>query len=150
MTVTQGETRNTNLANGLPCSNRLSYRVTRQLNRWVWVLKFMLCTSLLKLIQWSLTEKKTKRVTPNRSKGTMQQIFMAWYHSPLSSLSSLFPPPMKTMKIHAYPACPIPQHPGRGFESLPESLSLSFPLFIFFFSVTLTWIKVWLSGMEHV
>ena len=85
----------------------------------------------MKLVQWSLTEKKSKRVTPNRVKGTMQQISSAWYHSPLSSLPSLFPPPMKT---HACPACPIPQHPSRGFESLPESLSLSFPLFIFFLS----------------
>ena len=44
--------------------------------------------------------------------------------------------------------------PGRGFESLPESLSVSFPsLFLSLFlsfSLTLTSVKVGLSGLESV
>ena len=39
MTVTQGGTRTRDLANGLPCSNQLSYRVTQQLSGRVRVLK---------------------------------------------------------------------------------------------------------------
>ena len=39
VTVTQGGTRTHDLANGLPCSNKLSYRVTWQLSDRVWVLK---------------------------------------------------------------------------------------------------------------
>ena len=38
-TVTQGRNQTHNLANGLPCSNQLSYRVTRQLSGWIQVLK---------------------------------------------------------------------------------------------------------------
>ena len=37
--VTQGRTWTRDMANGLPCSNQLSYRVTRQLSGWVRVLK---------------------------------------------------------------------------------------------------------------
>ena len=39
MTVTQGKTRAHNLANGLPCSNQQSFRVTQQLSGWVRLLK---------------------------------------------------------------------------------------------------------------
>ena len=39
LTVTQGGTRTRDLANGLPCSDQLSYRVTRQLSGRIRVLK---------------------------------------------------------------------------------------------------------------
>ena len=39
MTVTQERTQTHDLANGLPCSNQLSYQVTRQLSGWIRVLK---------------------------------------------------------------------------------------------------------------
>ena len=51
MTVAQGGTRTHDLANGLPCSNHLSYRVTQQLSGWVWVLKAELQGIQLKRIQ---------------------------------------------------------------------------------------------------
>ena len=50
MTVTQGGTRTHDLANGLPCSNQLSYWVTRQLSGWVRVLKAELPGIQLKII----------------------------------------------------------------------------------------------------
>ena len=48
--VTQGGTRTHNMANGLPCSNQLSYWVTRQLSGWVQVLKAELPEIQLNLI----------------------------------------------------------------------------------------------------
>ena len=50
MTVTQGGTQTHDLANGLPCSNQLSYRVTCQLSGWI------------RMLQAELPEIQPKRI----------------------------------------------------------------------------------------